>query len=275
MAGFWWLPLEAKNAWFLNKAEREFAEKRMVIDNAANYESAHKVTRRDLLELLKDWKGWASFAAQTLNGTATTGISLLFPVIITGLGYQHTLANLMTVPAYALGAVAIWVNTWHSDRTKERSIHVLVPLCLTLVGIALAYAIPTHNNGGRYAGMTLLIIFAAANNCVVSAWLSQNTPEPGHRTLLFGLYGCNNISGTIGSQLYLKKYGPTYKYPLAISCGIQSVVIVGWASIAVTYRLINRWRAKKIADWTPEQLEEENMSNKRVGDKKYTFVYGL
>ena len=247
----------------------------MVVDNAANFEGAKKVTRRDLLELCKDWKGWCKLVVATLGGVSTQGISLLFPVIITGLGYQNATANLMTVPPYALAAIAIWVNTWHSDRTKERSLHIIIPSILTLIGIALAYAIPIDNNQGRYAGMVLLIIFSTANSSVVSAWLSQNTPEPGHRTLLFGLYGCNNISGTIGSQVYLKQYGPTYQYPLAISCGLQSVVILGWCAIALTYRLINRSRARNIATWTPEELEEENLSTKRVGDRKYTFVYGL
>ena len=239
----------------------------MVIDNANNLDAARKVTRRDLIELLKDWKGWAKMLAQTTGGISTQGISLLFPVIITGLGYKNATANLMTVPAYALAAIAIWVNTWHSDRTQERSLHIIIPNVLVLIGIVLAYAIPESNHGGRYAGMCVLIIFAAANNSCVSAWIAQNTTEPGHRSLLFGLYGCNNISGTIGSQLYLKKYAPNYRYPLAVSCGLQSVVILAWCAIAMTYRLINRSRANRIANWTPEQLEEENRSDKRVGTR--------
>jgi hypothetical protein len=39
--------------------------------------------------------------------------------------------------------------------------------------------------------------------------------------------------------------------------------------------LINRSRLKKIQRMTPAEIEEENRSDVRVGDKKYTFVYGL
>lgn len=53
---------------------------------------------------------------------------------------------------------------------------------------------------------------------------------------------------------------------------------VGWAGFAATsiaMRLINRSRAKKIANMTAAEVEEENRSDARAGDKKYTFVYGL
>ena len=53
---------------------------------------------------------------------------------------------------------------------------------------------------------------------------------------------------------------------------------VGWAGFAATalaLRLVNRSRAKKLAGMTSAQIEEENRSDERKGDKKWTFVYGL
>ena len=53
---------------------------------------------------------------------------------------------------------------------------------------------------------------------------------------------------------------------------------VGWAGFAATsvaLRLVNKSRAKKLADMGPEEIEEENRSDVRRGDKKWTFVYGL
>jgi hypothetical protein len=37
----------------------------------------------------------------------------------------------------------------------------------------------------------------------------------------------------------------------------------------------NKKRAAIIADWTPEEIEDENTNDVRLGDKKYTFVYTL
>jgi hypothetical protein len=36
---------------------------------------------------------------------------------------------------------------------------------------------------------------------------------------------------------------------------------------------VNRWRAKKVASMTLEEIEEENNGTTRIGDKKWTFQY--
>lgn len=55
----------------------------------------------------------------------------------------------------------------------------------------------------------------------------------------------------------------------------MSVGWLGFAATSIALRLINRKRAKIIQQMTPEMIEEENRSTDRLGDKKWTFVYGL
>lgn len=55
----------------------------------------------------------------------------------------------------------------------------------------------------------------------------------------------------------------------------MSVGWVGFAATSITLRLINKSRSKKIANMTAAEVEEENRSDSRAGDKKHTFVYGL
>ncbi|KAE8383727.1 major facilitator superfamily domain-containing protein [Aspergillus bertholletiae] len=54
-----------------------------------------------------------------------------------------------------------------------------------------------------------------------------------------------------------------------------SVSVVGYLAYGLTLRLVNRWKAGKIAAMTAEQIEEENLGDERYADTKYTFVYGL
>lgn len=89
-------------------------------------------------------------------------------------------------------------------------------------------------------------------------WLAGNTPDPGKRTVVLGINGWGNLAGIIGSEIFLAKYGTTYRVPLGI-----------------TLRLVNRWKAGKVAAMTPEEIEEENTGDRRYADRKYTFVYGL
>jgi hypothetical protein len=37
----------------------------------------------------------------------------------------------------------------------------------------------------------------------------------------------------------------------------------------------NRYKAKRIRQMSPEEIEDENTNGKRYADKKWTFVYGL
>ncbi len=100
-------------------------------------------------------------------------------------------------------------------------------------------------------------------------------PHPGKRAIAFGISGWANVAGIIGSQLFLTQYAPGYVFPLQVTAGLMSISWVGFAVMSITYRLINRSRAKKVERMSPAEIEEENRSDVRRGDKKWTFVYGL
>jgi len=38
---------------------------------------------------------------------------------------------------------------------------------------------------------------------------------------------------------------------------------------------VNKWRARWTVGWSDAEIEEERLSEKRFGDRKLTFVYGL
>jgi hypothetical protein len=49
----------------------------------------------------------------------------------------------------------------------------------------------------------------------------------------------------------------------------------GYAAYYFELKFWNRYKAKKIANMTPEEIEEENTNDVRYADKKWTFVYGV
>jgi hypothetical protein len=203
----------------------------------------------------------------------------------------------MTVPPYVVGAIGVWLFSWSSDRFQERAGHLIAGMTVVIVGLILTIVTPLDNIGGRYAGLMVLMFGAfihspsmlnlhtsplgcmAANKflffSVAVAWIAGNTPEPGKRVVSLGISGWANVAGIIGSQLFKSKYGPGFLYPLQVTVGLMSVGWVGFALVAVTMRLVNRWRAKKLEEMTAAEIEEENRSAVRLGDKKWTFVYGL
>ncbi|KZP01749.1 MFS general substrate transporter [Calocera viscosa TUFC12733] len=269
------LAKEAKTAWYLTPEEREYAEKRMIIDAAANLGSATKLTKRDIWEACIDWRLWVTLVGNICSTLAGQGLATFFPVVVKGLGFSGAIANLMTVPPYIAGSVVLLLFAWSSDRHKERTFHILGGLILVVVGLILTLVLPLENTGGRYAGLIVLLSGSFISSPLSAVWLAGNTPEPGKRVIVISFNGWGNLSGVIGSELFQPQYGPDYRFPLKVTLALIVTSFFLYIIVNCLLRYANHLRAKKIASMTPEEIEEENKSDVRVGDKKYTFVYGL
>lgn len=99
--------------------------------------------------------------------------------------------------------------------------------------------------------------------------------EPGKRTLILGANGFGNLAGIIGSEIYAAKYGPSYHVSFFITLGISIVAFLGYAGYRIGLMSANAYKRKKMAQMTPEELENERTSTERYADRKYTFLYSL
>ncbi|KAF2877081.1 major facilitator superfamily domain-containing protein [Massariosphaeria phaeospora] len=270
-----WLAKSPTRAWFLSEEERQYAERRMVIDSAANLDARVKLSKRDIVEAIKDWKLWAVLPFNVLASIAPQGFTIFLPIVIKGLGYSGPTANLLTVPPYVVGAAMLLLFAWSSDRRRERTLHILGGIALVLVGLILAFSLPLSNSAARYGGIMILLSGTFIASPITVAWLAGNTPEPGKRAVVLGINGWGNLGGIIGSELFLARYSPDYIWPLKVTTGLIAVAFVGYAAYHVELRLWNRYKGKKIAQMTPEEIEDENRNDVRYSDKKWTFVYGI
>jgi len=269
-----WLPAGPGTAWFLSKSERAYAEKRMIMDSAENLSGSYKVSKRDILESLSDFKLWIMLPCGMLTTMGPTGFTTFLPIVVKGLGYSGAMANLMTVPPYVAGGCLVLIFCWSSDRFHERCSHILVGLTIVIIGLALTVALPEDQVHSRYGALIVLLAGTFIATPLNTSWLAGNTPEPGKRALILALNSWGNLAQVFSSELFQSMYGPTYNYSMKVLLGLMILAFFGYASVAITLRLVNRSRAKKVAAMTPQELEEENLSDKRVGDKKLTFVYG-
>jgi hypothetical protein len=271
---FWLAPAPSR-AWFLSDTERSYADRRMVIDAAANLDSTKKLTKRDIWEGIIDWKLWCVLPFNVLASVAPQGFTIFFPIVVKGLGYSGATANLMTVPPYVIGTICLLCFAFSSDHFRERTCHILVGLTIVIIGLILVITLPLDNIHARYGGLVVLLAGTFIAAPITVAWLAGNTPEPGKRTFILGINGWGNLGGIIGSELFLSKYGPDYHWPLKVTVSLIATAWVGYAAYHFELKAVNRYRAKKIAKMTPEEIEEENRSDKRYADRKWTFVYGM
>lgn len=134
------MPVAPASAWFLNKEDRAYATERMRLDNALFIDHAYsktgvekdRLTKRDVIETLKDWKLWYVLVFNILASVPGQAFSVFLPLVVKGLGYSSINANLvchpnvvrevgnanypkMSVPPYVCGAVGLYIFALSSD----------------------------------------------------------------------------------------------------------------------------------------------------------------
>lgn len=156
---------------------------------------------------------------------------------------------------------------------NERGYHIFCGLLICLIGLIVTVTV--NHNGGKYAGLCVLLFGSYVSAPLTVAWLSGNTPEPGMRALVLGVNGFGNFAGVIGSQLYQSKYSPGYKLPFYATLGFVAAALLGYLSYRFTLAAVNRKKQRKLRAMTPQEIEFERTDDTRYSDKKLTFTYGL
>ncbi|KAK4195875.1 putative transporter [Triangularia verruculosa] len=266
-----WLPTGPREAWFLNHDERQF-----VVDRVSGGESGLRyssLTRRDLIETLRDWKLWFALVFNICASVPVTAFSVFLPLIVQGMGYKSVEANLMSVPPAVCGAIGLYLFASSSDRHKERGWHIAGALVVALGG--LIGVLGSASNAAKYAALCVFLFGSYVPPPLTVAWLSGNTPAAGKRALVVGANGLGNLAGAIGSQLYRAEYAPGYKLPLVVTLGFVGVALTGYVGYRHTLQAVNARRAAIRKLKSAEQIETERVDTVRHADRKWVFVYDL
>jgi MFS transporter, ACS family, tartrate transporter len=132
-----------------------------------------------------------------LSVTGIYGFAMWFPTILKrATGYSNLTVTLLAALPYVAGVVAMLLNGWHSDRSRERRWHTAIPL---LVGAAcLGFAIFFSNSLG--VSFVLLIVVGACT----TAFLPSFWPLPSEflvASAAAAAMGLINALGNLGGFL--------------------------------------------------------------------------
>jgi len=103
-------------------------------------------------------------------------LSVFFlPSIINQFGFDKLTSNLLSAPPFFCGVLCILANSYHSDRTNERPLHLLIPFGLQIVGWALVavsfYYI--NNLAVQYCVLSFTVGVHYTFPPIFWAWLTQ------------------------------------------------------------------------------------------------------
>lgn len=123
------------------KAEWLPEDERKALLDVLRREQEHRESKghHPSLKALLDPKVAQLSAIYFCTVTGSYGISMWLPQIVKGFGNLSDLqVGLVTAIPYSLAAICMVLNGRHSDQTRERKLHVIVPVLLCAVGLCLS-----------------------------------------------------------------------------------------------------------------------------------------
>ncbi|KAK1228696.1 hypothetical protein PQX77_008190 [Marasmius sp. AFHP31] len=278
---FLWLPRSAATWWLLTDEEKEVARRRILNDSSVTINEKLKLS--EAFRPFKDPLYWvwalislcfgvplvgafpaSSSSLQADDRDYQASVNNFLPQIVGSLGYDTLKTNLYTVAPNVVGTVMLLILAFSSDYFRERSIHICIPLAISLVGfIVLGSINPVERRHVAYFACFLLTMGASAPSVLVATWYNNNTPKENGRAVVTAVMGEShkytlqlvrsidhkhrpvaiaNASGLISTNVFRAQDEPKYVPALATSAAFGGFAIVLVASVGIWMRWDNRKR---------------------------------
>ncbi|CVL05609.1 hypothetical protein FPRO06_13536 [Fusarium proliferatum] len=203
VAAYWFIENYPDTSKFLTKSERSFIHERLHADSDAIREEKFS---------------WAA------------------PTIIKDLGYKAAVAQLLTIPPYAVAFITTLAVAIASEKLAKRAVFIAGSAGVAAIGyiILLANTNPTARPGVSYVGT----FFAAAGiypaTALVLSWPAINVSGQTKRAIANAMQiSIGNLGAVMGTQLYRSGDGPRFVVGHSMALGylvanIVVVTILGW-----------------------------------------------
>lgn len=209
---YWYLPLSASRASFLNEEEKALAFHRISVDSSSTVEEAFNL--RKSLVIFRQPATYGFLLIEICVGVPSQAVNLFMPQIIQRLGYGTIQTNLFTVAPNITGAVMLLILAFTSDWLRLRSPFVALGFLLTCMGFAIYAAIDNIEAQLRlgYYATFMMCWGTSAPSVLLSTWYNNNIAHEGQRLVLTSVgVPLANLMGLVSSNVFRKEDAPKYQ----------------------------------------------------------------
>ncbi|KAF9873692.1 hypothetical protein CkaCkLH20_08802 [Colletotrichum karsti] len=189
-----------------------------------------------------------------------------FPTIVATLGYNQRNTLLLSSPPYVFAAILGITNSWHSDKHRERWLHIVWPQIFCSIGFIISAT--TLNVAARYTATFMMMSVYGSFGCILS-WVSTTLPRPAtKRAVSYAIVNAgSNLASIYASYLYPKSHGPQYWQANILNVAFSAMCIL----LATSLHFYLRWRNRKLRQAGDEDLRlegtREGSRSKALGER--------
>lgn len=252
---------------FLNEDERKIAVARM--NRGVSGDRGLVVNRAHISAAFMDWRVYTGGVIYFGMNCALAAISAFLPTIIKTFGFTNAVAQLLTVPPYAVAAIVLTTLSYASDRMQSRGPFVAFSSALGGIGYLILLVVKS-NVHARYFATFCITSGTYTTIGLVIAWYGHNLGSETKRAAGIPLYMAIGQCGSVlGSHIFPATEGPRYIKGFAISSSLEFLAAICAVLLSVSYRRDNQMRDRVYG--IPDVNERVDTSE--LADKAPSFRY--
>ncbi|KAH9941701.1 MFS general substrate transporter [Epithele typhae] len=275
LLALFFLPDRPEQTSYLNERERQVALERA--NRGTSADAGQVINRSHVYGALTDWKVYAGGLQFLAAAASFSSIAAFLPTIITTFGYTNALAQLLTVPPYAVGSIVLCLVSYASDRSQLRGPFVIATSSLSGIGYILLVTV-ADNKHVRYFATFCITSGTYSMGSILFAWYCHNLGSESKKAAGTALYmAIGQCGAVLGSHLYPLTQGPRYLKGFGVNCALHFFSAAVAAVLMVYYHLENRRRDEKygkpVCDAMVNTRElADKVSARRVADGMSSLV---
>ncbi|KAF9889304.1 hypothetical protein FE257_007413 [Aspergillus nanangensis] len=254
------LPNDPSNAYFLTEDEKWMMRVRN--EQRRKYMGSEEFSWEELRIAIRDPKLMFSSVVQFCQDILLYGFSTFLPTILTSLGYNSLMSNVLTVPVYIWAAIVFVAFAFMADKYSKFAVFIFGTNIFGIIGYIILLAVP--NNAVKYFGTFLCGIATYTGVGLNIVWLNVNVAPHYRRAMEIGLQQTiGNCAGIVAGQIYRKS-----PYVLGNSFSMGALVVAQGVVVLHAWYL-RRENAEK------DRIAEGKEDTRRVqsGDAEIDYKY--
>ncbi|RDB17127.1 hypothetical protein Hypma_001651 [Hypsizygus marmoreus] len=266
------LPSFPFSATFLTPRERAIAQARLNRDHRPQSHGG-MTGWQGFRAIISDLNAWMFMLIYASFNVGVATISYFLPTLIKNLGFSSINAQGLTVAPYVVGWFMVFLQAWHSDRTRDRGWHIIASCTLSFIGYVILATSVQKSVGAAYFALFLVVGGNYSLFPLVMSWAANAFSPTSKRgvgtAFIVSISNCVSIASP---QVYFDPEDQFRKgHAISAACLLLSACIA--FALRTRLSLLNTRNKQRLAEKEKDAVDgDEGVEEIWDVDPRYTFM---